>query len=52
MRLCEAIILYSAHLDEQIEREAREAGVAQCVAKSEGLSTPEREVRRLGGEAA
>jgi two-component system chemotaxis response regulator CheY len=46
----QAIILYTAFLDEKIEREAQEAGVALCVGKVEGLTTLERDIRRLAGE--
>jgi response regulator NasT len=41
------IILYTAYLDEQLERRAREAGVSLCVGKVEGLATLEREISAL-----
>ena len=43
----QAIILYTAYLDAQLEKEAREAGVALCVGKVEGLSQLERQIREL-----
>lgn len=46
----QAIILYTAYLDPDIEQEAREAGVSLCVGKVEGLTTLERDIRRLAGE--
>jgi DNA-binding NarL/FixJ family response regulator len=45
----QAIILYTAYLDEILEREADQAGVALCVGKVEGISTLERDIRRLAG---
>jgi two-component system, NarL family, response regulator DesR len=41
------IILYSAYLDSEIERRAREAGVALCVGKVEGLPQLERHISEL-----
>lgn len=41
------IILYTAYLDEQLERRAREVGVSLCVGKVEGLATLEREISAL-----
>jgi DNA-binding NarL/FixJ family response regulator len=46
----QAIILYTAYLDPQLQDEAAEAGVSLCVGKVEGLSTLERDIRRLAGE--
>ncbi len=46
----QAIILYTAYLDSEIETEARDAGVSLCVGKVEGLTTLERDIRRLAGE--
>lgn len=46
----QAIILYTAYLDPDVEREATEAGVSLCVGKIEGLTTLERDIRRLAGE--
>ncbi len=41
------IILYTAYLDEGLEQRARDAGVALCVGKVEGLNQLERHIRRL-----
>lgn len=38
------IILYTAYLDSEIERRAREAGIALCVGKVEGLPQLERHI--------
>ena len=46
----QAIILYTAYLDGDLQREAQEAGVSLCVGKVEGLTTLERDIRRLAGE--
>lgn len=46
----QAIILYTAYLDETLQEEAQEAGVSLCVGKVEGLTTLERDIRRLAGE--
>ncbi|MGH2699814.1 MAG: response regulator transcription factor [Actinomycetota bacterium] len=46
----QSIILYSAYLDEEIERRAREAGVALCVGKAEGLPQLERNISELTRE--
>ncbi len=46
----QAIILYTAYLDPDVEREAAKAGVSLCVGKIEGLTTLERDIRRLAGE--
>lgn len=43
----QAIILYTAYLDDQLEQEAREAGVALCIGKVEGLSQLERHINEL-----
>ena len=45
----QAIILYTAYLDPDVEREATKAGVSLCVGKIEGLQTLERDIRRLAG---
>ncbi len=44
------IILYTAYLDPSIERRAREAGVALCVGKVEGLTQLERHISELTRE--
>ena len=41
------IILYTAYLDSEIERRAREAGIALCVGKVEGLPQLERHISDL-----
>jgi DNA-binding NarL/FixJ family response regulator len=41
------VILYTAYLDDTIEKAAREAGVAACIGKVEGLSTLEHEISSL-----
>src|SRR5438552_14800925 len=46
----QAIILYTAYLDADLQQQAEEAGVSLCVGKVEGLSTLERDIRRLAGE--
>lgn len=43
----QAIILYTAYLDAALEREAKEAGVALCVGKVEGLEQLERHITEL-----
>ncbi|HEX2057691.1 MAG TPA: response regulator [Actinomycetota bacterium] len=43
----QGIILYTAYLDQKLEEEAREAGVALCVGKVEGLSQLERHITEL-----
>jgi CheY-like chemotaxis protein len=46
----QAIILDPAYLDADLQKQAEEAGVSRCVGKVEGLSTLERDIRRLAGE--
>ena len=41
------VVLYTAYLDETVEREAAAAGVALCLGKVEGLPRLERELSRL-----
>lgn len=41
------VILYTAYLDDMLQREAQDAGVAICVGKVEGLETLEREISAL-----
>lgn len=43
----QAIILYTAYVDAQLELEAREAGVAMTVGKVEGLNQLERHITEL-----
>lgn len=46
-RPAQGIILYTAYLDQKLEQEARDAGVALCVGKVEGLSQLERHITEL-----
>ncbi|MDQ3878226.1 MAG: response regulator transcription factor [Actinomycetota bacterium] len=46
-RPAQAIILYTAYLDPTLEAEAKEAGVALCVGKVEGLNQLERHITEL-----
>lgn len=46
----QAIILYTAFLDAALEQEAADAGVSLCVGKVEGITTLERDIRRLAGD--
>ena len=46
-RPTQGIILYTAYLDQKLEKEARDAGVALCVGKVEGLSQLERHITEL-----
>ena len=46
-RASQAIILYTAYLDPVVEAQAREAGVALCVGKVEGLNQLERHITEL-----
>lgn len=41
------VILYTAYMDEDIERRATDAGVSACIGKVEGLSMLEREISAL-----
>jgi len=41
------VVLYTAYLDQTVEEQAREAGVALCLGKVEGLPRLERELSRL-----
>lgn len=46
-RPTQAIILYTAYLDSTIEALAKEAGVALCIGKVEGLNQLERHITEL-----
>ena len=46
----QAIILYTAYLDDILERKAAKAGIALCVEKADGILTLEDDIRRLAGE--
>ncbi|MCA1846496.1 MAG: response regulator transcription factor [Actinobacteria bacterium] len=43
----QVVILYTAFIDDDLERQAREVGVSLCLGKTEGLPSLEREIRRL-----
>ena len=43
----QAIVLYTAYLDPDLELQAKEAGVAMCVGKIEGLNQLERHITEL-----
>ena len=43
----QAIVLYTAYLDPELEIQAKEAGVAMCVGKIEGLNQLERHITEL-----
>ncbi|MDQ6927534.1 MAG: response regulator [Actinomycetota bacterium] len=45
----QVVILYTAYVDDTIERDAAAAGVSLCVDKMEGLASLEREITRLCG---
>lgn len=47
LRADQLVVLYTAYLDADIERQARAAGVALCLSKVEGLPRLEREIIRL-----
>ena len=43
----QAIVLYTAYLDAQLEAEAKDAGIAMCVGKVEGLNQLERHLTEI-----
>jgi len=43
----QVVILYTAYVDDSLQRQADEAGVAICLDKVEGLNSLEREISRL-----
>jgi DNA-binding NarL/FixJ family response regulator len=45
----QAIILYTAYLDADLEERATRAGITLCVEKADGILTLERDIRRLAG---
>jgi CheY-like chemotaxis protein len=47
----QAIILYSAYLDTDLEEKAARAGIALCVEKADGILTLERDIRRLAARS-
>jgi response regulator NasT len=46
-RPSQAMILYTAFLDEELQQRAEDVGVAVCLGKVEGLASLEREISRL-----
>ncbi|MGH2729028.1 MAG: response regulator transcription factor [Actinomycetota bacterium] len=54
-RPSQAIILYTAYLDAELEKAAKDAGVAVCIGKVEGLNQLERHItelcRQLGADS-
>jgi CheY-like chemotaxis protein len=46
------IILYTAYLDPALEEEARQAGIAICIGKVEGLGRLERHITELARDLA
>ena len=46
-RPTQPIVVYSAYLDDEVEARAKDAGVAVCVAKVEGLNQLERQLTEL-----
>jgi CheY-like chemotaxis protein len=46
----QSIILYTAYLDDELKQRAREAGIAVCVGKTEGLPQLERNISELTRE--
>jgi DNA-binding NarL/FixJ family response regulator len=48
----QAIILYTAYLDADLEEKAIRAGVTLCVEKADGILTLERDIRRLAAGLA
>jgi two-component system, response regulator PdtaR len=46
-RPAQAIILYTAYLDPEIEEDAKRAGVAICIGKVEGVNQLERQITEL-----
>jgi CheY-like chemotaxis protein len=43
----QVMILYTAYIDEALEKEAADAGISLCIGKVDGLSSLEREINRL-----
>jgi len=43
----QTMILYTAYVDEEIERQAEDAGISVVLGKVEGLASLEREISRL-----
>ena len=47
LRPGQIVVLYTAFVDAELEREANDAGVSLCVGKVEGIGSLEREISRL-----
>ena len=47
LRPSQLMVLYTAFIDDDLQRRADEAGVAVCLGKVEGLASLEREISRL-----
>jgi CheY-like chemotaxis protein len=47
LRPGQVMVLYTAFVDDDLQRQADEAGVAVCLGKVEGLASLEREISRL-----
>lgn len=43
----QVMILYTAYVDAELEREAADAGISLCIGKVDGLASLEREINRL-----
>jgi CheY-like chemotaxis protein len=43
----QVMILYTAYIDEALEKAAADAGISLCIGKVDGLSSLEREINRL-----
>jgi len=43
----QVMILYTAYVDANLERQAAEAGISLCIGKVDGLTSLEREINRL-----
>ena len=43
----QVMLLYTAYIDQKLERDAAEAGISLCIGKVDGLSSLEREINRL-----
>ena len=43
----QVMILYTAYIDDKLEKAAAEAGISLCIGKVEGLASLEREISRL-----
>lgn len=46
-RADQVMILYTAYVDEDLERQAADAGISLCIGKVDGLASLEREINRL-----